>query len=159
MAFRCSIGPGVARGPRSSLAVFVIGRRLAVSMPASESSFSSRVTSACNARAFFAVLRTSFVSSRAACNLARFASTCHFREPAVARASTSARRNSSQRASAVSARERSRSARACSCSYRDRQSRASRTGAGAQDDEIPSSPSISAKSVPKSSSRLAMRGN
>ncbi len=71
VAFRCSTGPGVARGPRLSLAAFVIGLRLAGSMPASESSFSSRVTSTCNARAFFAVRRTSFVSSRAAPSLPR----------------------------------------------------------------------------------------
>ncbi len=104
MAVRCSTRSSVARSRRFSLSVLVIGLRPAGSMPASDSSLSSRVTPACNARAFFAVRRTSSVSSRAAFNLARFESACHFREPALARASASARRNSSQRASAVSAR-------------------------------------------------------
>ncbi len=133
--------------------------RLADSMLASESSFSRRVTSACRERAFFAARRTSFASSTAAFSLLRQRSSCHFSEPARPRASASAQRSSSARASAVSAREHSRSARACACSYRDRQSRASRAGANAEDDKIPSSTSISVRFAPKSSSRLAMRGN
>ena len=88
----------------------------ACKMPASESSFSRRVTSACRESAFFAVRRTSFVSSTAAFSLLRQRSSCHFSEPARERESTSAQRSSSARASAASARERSRSARACACS-------------------------------------------
>ena len=149
----------VARSRRVSLSAFVIGLRLVGSTLASESRFSRRVTSACRERAFFAVRRTSFVSSTAAFSLLRQRSSCHFSEPARPRASTSAQRSSSARASAASAREHSRSTRACACSYRDRQSRASRAGAGPEGDQIASFPSVSAKSAPKSSLRLAMRGN
>ena len=120
----------------------------ACKMPASESSFSRRVTSACRESAFFAVRRTSFVSSTAAFSLLRQRSSCHFSEPARERESTSAQRSSSARASAASARERSRSARACACSYRDRQSRASRAGADPEGDQIPSPPR-SAPSLPQ----------
>ena len=151
--------PGSHASRRVSLSAFVIGPRLVGSTLASESRFSRRVTSACRERAFFAVRRTSFVSSTAAFSLLRHRSSCHFSEPARPRASTSAQRSSSARASAASAREHSRSARACACSYRDRQSRASRPGAGPEGDQIASFPSVSARSAPKSSSRLAMRGN
>ena len=159
VAFWFSARSRPARSRRLSVSACAIGLPLAGSMLASESSFSRRVTSACRERAFFAVRRTSFVSSTAAFSLLRHRSSCHFSEPARPRASTSAQRSSSARASAASAREHSRSARACACSYRDRQSRASRPGAGPEGDQIASFPSVSARSAPKSSSRLAMRGN
>ena len=90
----------------TSLSAGEAGLRLAGSILASESSFSRRVTSAGRESASFAVRRTSCVSSTAAFSLLRLLSSCHFREPARARESTSAQRNSSQRASAASARAR-----------------------------------------------------
>ena len=80
----------VARSRRVSLSAFVIGPRLVGSTLASESRFSRRVTSACRERAFFAVRRTSFVSSTAAFSLLRHRSSCHFSEPARPRASAGA---------------------------------------------------------------------
>ena len=79
------------------------------STPASESSLSRRVTSACKESESFAVLRTSFVSSTASLSLFRLLSSSHLGELAQARESTSAQRSSSQQASAASARARSRS--------------------------------------------------
>ena len=131
--------------------------RLLDSTPASESSFSSRPTSAWKNSASFAARRTSFTSSTAALSLSRLLSSAHFNEPARERASRSARRSSSQRASAASARARSISARACACSHRDCQSRGSDAGAARGGDQNPPSASVSVGVAPKSSSRIAMR--
>ena len=157
VAFWFSARSRVARSRRLALSAGEVGLCLAGSMLASERSFSRRVTSACRESASFAVRRTSCVSSTAAFSLLRLLSSCHFREPARARDSTSAQRNSSQRASAASARARSRSARACSRSYSERQSRGELAGAASGDDQIPSSPSTSVRPDSKSSSRTAMR--
>ena len=122
----------------------------------SETSVRSRATSACKESALLAARRTSFVSSTAAFSLVRLLSSCHFREPAWARESTSAQRSSSQRASAASARARSCSAWACACSYNDCQSRGSSTGADMAGDQLPPSASVTVSAEPKSSSRIAM---
>ena len=137
VAFWFSARSRVARSRRLSLSAGEAGLRLAGSILASESSFSRRVTSACRESASFAVRRTSCVSSTAAFSLLRLLSSCHFREPARARESTSAQCNSSQRASAASARARSRSARAYSRSYSERQCRGELAGAASGDDQIP----------------------
>ena len=157
VAFWFSACSRVARSRRLALSAGEVGLCLAGSMLASERSFSRRVTSACKESASFAVRRTSCVSSTAAFSLLRLLSSCHFREPARARDSTSAQRSSSQRASAASARARSRSARACSRSHSERQSRGAHAGAASGDDQIPSSPSTSVRPDPKSSPRTAMR--
>ena len=157
VAFWFSARSRVARSRRLSLSAGEASLRLAGSILASESNFSRRVTSAGRESASFAVRRTSCVSATAAFSLLRLLSSCHFREPARARDSTSAQRNASQRASAASARARSRSARACSRSYSERQSRGAHAGAASGDDQIPSPLSTSVRSVPKSSSRTAIR--
>ena len=125
--------------------------RLRESTPASESSFSSRATSAWKNSASFAVRRTSFTSSTAALSLSRLLSSCRFSEPARERASLSARRSSSQRASAASA-------RACACSHRACQSRGADVGAAMGGDQTSLAPSLSVSAAPKSSSRIAMCG-
>ena len=138
-----------ARSRATSLRRDMIVLRLLDSTPASERSFSRRVTSACKARAFFAVRRTSLISSAAAFSLFRLASSCDFSEPAREREANSARRSSSQRASAAAARARS-------CSYRGCQSRRACAGAASAGDQVPSPPSTSVRAAPESS-RIAMR--
>ena len=59
------------RSRATSMRRDMIVLRLFDATPASERSFSSRVTSACKARAFFAVRRTAFVSSSAVFSLPR----------------------------------------------------------------------------------------
>ena len=150
LSFWFSACSRAARSRRLSLLTDEILLRLLDSTPASDRSFSSRATSACRESASFAVRRTSFVSSAASLSLRRHVSNCHFSELARARESISARRSSSQRASAPSARARSRS-------YSDRKSRGAHVGAVSGDEQISSSPSTSARSAPKSSSRISMR--
>ena len=82
-ARRRGSGAGVAsRSRATSMRSDMIVLRLLDSTPAWERSFSSRVTSACKEGAFFAVRRTSFVSSSAAFSLAWHLLSCHFSEPA-----------------------------------------------------------------------------
>ena len=119
-------------------------------MPASERSVSRRATLACKEGTSLAARRASFVSSTASLNLRRQALNRDFHEPASLREATSAQRSSSARASAVSARARSRS-------HCDRQSRGARSGTDTGNDRTPPLPSTSVRSVPKSSSRTAMR--
>ena len=119
-------------------------------MPALERSVSRRATLACKEGTSLAARRASFVSSTASLNLRRQAVNRDFHEPASLREATSAQRSSSARASAVSARARSRS-------HCDRQSRGARSGTDTGDDRTPPLPSTSVRSVPKSSSRTAMR--
>ena len=117
------------------------------SAPAWERSFSNRVTSSCKARAFFAVRRTCFVSSSAAFSLPRHLSSCRFSGPARERASTSAWRSSSQRASAASVRARSRS-------YSDRRSPCQPRREAAAGNQL--SPSAGLSSEPAPPSRTSM---
>ena len=127
------------------------------STPASDRSVSRRATSACKEGTSLAERRASFVSSTASLNLRRQASNRDFHEPASLREATSAQRSSSACASAASARARSRSARARSRSYSERKSRGVGPGTDTGHDPTPPLPSTSVRSVPKSSSRTAMR--
>ena len=120
------------------------------SMPASQSSVSRRATSPCKEGTSLAARRASFVSSTASLNLRRQALNRDFHEPASLREATSAQRSSSARASAASARARSRS-------YSDCKSRGVRSGTDTEHDRTTPLPSTSVRSVPKSSSRTAMR--
>ena len=123
----------------------------------SEGRCSNRVTSAFDDCAAFTARRSSFTSTRDASSLPRQLSSCHLKEPARERASTSDRRSSSQRASAASARARSRSARACCRSYSERQSRGCCSSTDAGNDQPASLPSACLSAAPISSSRTAMR--
>ena len=127
-----------------------IMRSLPGSRPASKRSCCRRANSARREGTSFAARRASFASSVAAFSLLRLRSSCHFSEPARARESTSAQRSSSARASAASARARS-------CANRDRQSRDGCVATTSGGDQSPSSPTTRFRSVPKSSSRIAMR--
>ena len=124
-------------------------------MPASERSVSRRATSACKEGTSRAARRASFVSSTASLNLPRQALNRDFHAPAWLREATSAQRSSSARASPASAR--ARSARARSRSYSERKSRGARSGTDTGHDRTTPLPSTSVRSVPKSSSRTAMR--
>ena len=126
-------------------------------MPASERSVSRRATSACKEGTSRAARRASFVSSTASLNLPRQALNRDFHAPASLREATSAQRSSSARASPASARARSRSARARSRSYSERKSRSVGPGTDTGHDRTTPLPSTSVRSVPKSSSRTAMR--
>ena len=144
---------GTARALRSratSLRSASIVLLLLDSMPASQRSVSRRATSACKEGTSLAARRACFVSSTDSLNLRRQALNRDFHEPASLREATSAQRSSSARASAASARSRSRS-------YSDRKSRGVRSGTDTVHDRTPPLPSTSVRSVPKSSSRTAMR--
>ena len=97
------------------------------------------------------------VFAAAALSLNRQASSCLVSELASDRASLSDRRSSSRRNSATLARLRSSLTRASASSSKDAQSRGSHTGATMGSDHRVSPPFTSVRSVPKSSSRTAMR--